>query len=375
MISWQSEISLPEKSHDFEYGYILNKEEDPVECDKDTLLEMLESDSNVKLVATPDHDSFIIPGSDFFTLQPLLKKRLHSIKDSIRWALISIAVFGGLMLFYAFVLDENYLLDKTGRLYLLVFGVIPLLNGLYDYFAIKRVNEKNYKNEAIEVMFAYWISQKRTISVYIATGIIILITLSQYISGFDASIHIAGLVKPDTFKGEYWRILTGPLLHGGLLHIFFNSIAMFIIGRMVIRVSDIYQFSIVMLISIILGSLFSMYFMPEQTSVGLSGGIMGLIGFLLIIALKQRKQVPHNILKSITITIILIVILGLGAPDIIDNAAHGGGLLGGILVGMASIRSKRQQIPYRSAIPLKIIGFVSIAVLMYSVVFLFGLLY
>jgi membrane associated rhomboid family serine protease len=159
------------------------------------------------------------------------------------------------------------------------------------------------------------------------------------------------------------------------MHIFFNATAIFIIGRMVIRITDFHMFSTVLLVSIIFGSLFSIYFIPEQTSVGVSGGILGLFGFVLIIAIKQRSLVPRNILKSMLNSLFLVAVLGVAATDIIDNAAHGGGLIGGIIMGLLLIRSKKQEIPYRSGVFITILGLISVGILLFGTILTFSVLY
>jgi membrane associated rhomboid family serine protease len=374
MNSWQSEIKLPEKPPELDYGYFLNNDKKPIKCDREALLQVI-GDPQVKFIATPEYESFIVPGSDYFSLQPILKRRKSATVDNILMSLIVIAITGTIYLLSSVGSDDGIGSSYTLKLNMLIFGILPLLNSLYELFVIKNINENNFKNEAINIQFSHWISQKRVISIYIVTAIIILITLSQFITGFKDSIVIAGLVKPDTLAGEYWRILSGPLLHGGVMHIFFNATAIFIIGRMVIRITDFHMFSTVLLVSIIFGSLFSIYFIPEQTSVGVSGGILGLFGFVLIIAIKQRSLVPRNILKSMLNSLFLVAVLGVAATDIIDNAAHGGGLIGGIIMGLLLIRAKKQEIPYRSGVFITILGLISVGILLFGTILTFSVLY
>src|SRR3982750_860878 len=57
------------------------------------------------------------------------------------------------------------------------------------------------------------------------------VTVAQFATGLDRSILLAGFVKPAFRHGEYWRILTGAALHGGLLHVLLNGYAFYSFGR------------------------------------------------------------------------------------------------------------------------------------------------
>lgn len=156
--------------------------------------------------------------------------------------------------------------------------------------------------------------------------------------------------------------------YGSIMHILFNSAALYVIGYRVIRISGFPYFAVVFLFSGLLGSLFRLFLLPSQSSVGASGGIMGLVGFMLIMSIKFKDHVPRNIIKSMLNSIILIAILGISAYDIIDNAGHAGGLIGGIIIGLLLIRKRDNMIPYKPTILVNILGIVSTIVLIGGIV-------
>ena len=371
MKNWDEQIEFPRKEPGIEYAYILKSEEKPVKCTHEELLRIIEDNEDVEFVTTPQNEGFILPGSDFETLQPVLRKKQTSIKHNLYFSIFYIVFFGGMMLLFSLISDHGFWSDRSGKLNLLIFGVIPVLNGLYELFSLRRINESNYLIESSEIKFNFWINQKKVISIFIITGILVLITLFQFITGLSDSIEIAGLDKPKTLGGDYWRLLTCILLHGSVLHILFNATAIFVIGHMVIRITGFSYFALVFLFSGILGSVFSLILMPNETSVGASGGIMGLIGFILIISIKLKDNIPRNIIKSMLNTIILVAIIGISAIDIIDNAAHGGGLIGGIIVGLICIRSRKNMIPYKPGLLINISGFISTLILIGGIVMIF----
>lgn len=275
---------------------------------------------------------------------------------------------GGLVLLDYSTSNADTRQASLTRLNLMILGVIPVLSALYQLFTIRRINESNYHQESSELTFGFWINQEKVVSIYIVTGVLLLIALIQLILGLGDSIEVAGLVKPATRAGEYWRLLTCTLLHGGILHILFNGVAIFAIGHMVIRITGFSYFAIVFLTSGILGSIFSLFFMPNTTSVGASGGIMGLIGFLLIVSIRFTDTIPRNIYKSMLLSIGFVALIGLFSMDIIDNAAHAGGAIGGILMGLLLIEKKENMIPYKPSIAITIMGIISTAVLLAGIV-------
>lgn len=297
MSNWENEIELPPKTSDIGYAYILKSDPVPIECDRETLMNILENEEEVEYVTTPDNDSFIPPGSDYETLVPVLKRNRIAIKSSINTALLYTVILGALMLFFGLTSDEGFWSDSFGKIYIMVFGIIPILNGLYELATIRKVDESNYQNEAVQIKFDYWIVQKKVVSIYLFTGVLVVITILQIVVGFADSIESAGLVKFQTRNGEVWRLLTCTMLHGNIIHILFNASAIYSIGWMTIRITSFWHFVLVFLVSGLTGSLFSLYLLPETTSVGASGGIMGLIGFILVMGIKLTS-IPRRLVNQ-----------------------------------------------------------------------------
>ena len=148
---------------------------------------------------------------------------------------------------------------------------------------------------------------------------------------------VAGLAKDAVSDGELWRLLTAELLHGHPLHLLFNFLALLAVGRLVEMHGHPLYVPTVFLLSALSASVFSLYFSAAPLSVGASGGIMGLIGFLAVVGLRRRHVLPRGFLKSIALSIALTAATGLVAHHFIDNAAHAGGLLGGLMLGIVYV--------------------------------------
>lgn len=138
-------------------------------------------------------------------------------------------------------------------------------------------------------------------------------------------------------NGEVWRLVAALFLHANLLHILFNMYALYSIGEEIEYVFGTKKFLIVYFVSGILSNLSSVVF-SNNISVGASGAIFGLLGFLLYKKWKERDLMLYgqslNIdMKALIMVIGINIFFGLSVPGI-DNYAHIGGLVSGFLLGI-----------------------------------------
>ena len=139
---------------------------------------------------------------------------------------------------------------------------------------------------------------------------------------------------PAIREGEYYRLLTGIFLHGGLVHLLFNCYALFVIGSQVENFLGRFKFLVIYLVAGISGALFSMIFGGNYASIGASGAIFGLMGALVYFGYHYRVYLGNVVKSQIIPLIILNLILGFCMTGI-DNFAHVGGLIGGTLMSIA----------------------------------------
>jgi len=138
------------------------------------------------------------------------------------------------------------------------------------------------------------------------------------------------------FSGQWWRLLTAMFLHGNLLHITSNMWALFNLGLLAEILYGRRNYIFLYLIAGLGGSVLSVWWHPQEVGVGASGAIFGIAGALLP-ALKFQKNprigmALKGALKSIFMFVVFNLALGATIP-VIDNAAHVGGLLTGLVVG------------------------------------------
>lgn len=141
---------------------------------------------------------------------------------------------------------------------------------------------------------------------------------------------------PLTLNGQWWRLLSCAFVHIGIIHIGVNMLALWNLGRFMERAYGTAIFLVIYLSSALLGSLLSVFMNPLVNSAGASGAICGLGGALLAFCLRRRAELPSLLVKGLRNNALqfigLTALIGFGIPGI-DNFAHLGGFLGGLLLG------------------------------------------
>ncbi|HSK51868.1 MAG TPA: rhomboid family intramembrane serine protease [Clostridia bacterium] len=168
----------------------------------------------------------------------------------------------------------------------------------------------------------------------IAVTVVISLTASYSAEGgflFDT----LALDKFAVADGEYWRLWTVTLLHADLIHLGFNMYALWIVGPLVERWYGGVWFLIFYLACAATGSVASFAFGGDIPAVGASGAVFGLFG---ILAAASRVHQPVDrqaraIASQIGMIILINLAFGFASGGRIDNAAHIGGLVGGLWFG------------------------------------------
>lgn len=210
-------------------------------------------------------------------------------------------------------------------------------NGL-EYF-IKVTDNINQKNEIKSKIAEKIFSFKKPIVTYSLIFICILVFILMYVLGNGSTDNYTLLVfgaNVDTLtkNGDYYRLFTSMFLHIGILHLLCNMYSLYIIGKEVENVFGKVKYLIIYLLSGIAGSILSLAFNHNTICAGASGAIFGLLGALLYFGYYYRTYLGATLTRSIIPVIVLNLIIGFTSSGI-DNAAHIGGLVGGILIAMA----------------------------------------
>ena len=174
----------------------------------------------------------------------------------------------------------------------------------------------------------------RSVTNLLVGAIALSYLIQLLVPNYEESLWISGA---EFDQGQYWRLITVALVHGGFFHLGFNLYALHVLGSPVELYFGATRYVIVLLISLIFGSLASALFNdPYTASVGASGMVFGLFGALALVGARVGIE-WRGIIGIVLINFALGFVLG-G----IDWRAHVGGLIGGTLATLLLDRSKKR---------------------------------
>ncbi|GJP46624.1 hypothetical protein CLOM_g5891 [Closterium sp. NIES-68] len=132
-----------------------------------------------------------------------------------------------------------------------------------------------------------------------------------------------------------WRLVTAMWLHGGMVHLFCNLLAIgFLLNRLE-KEFGLWRPSVIYLLSGVYSAVFSCLFLNAQISVGASGALFGLVGACLSELLMNWKLYDNRFSALMTLVVLIAINLAIGLLPYIDNFAHIGGCIAGFFLGFA----------------------------------------
>lgn len=178
-------------------------------------------------------------------------------------------------------------------------------------------------------------------------GVMYLLSLMLSARGIGLTANPLTFLAPDTRSlidlgatGTYpiehfhrwWTLISANYLHGGLLHILFNMLALRQIAPLVIREYGSYRMTTIFTLSGAVGFLVS-YLAGVSLTIGASAALCGLIGASLYFGKSRGGVYGQAVYRQVGGWAVSIVLFGLIVPGI-NNWAHGGGMVAGALLGM-----------------------------------------
>jgi membrane associated rhomboid family serine protease len=165
-------------------------------------------------------------------------------------------------------------------------------------------------------------------------------------------------------SGQWWRLLTVMVLHGGLLHWAFNSWALWAFGPVLEGLLGRARFVALYVGTGLVGAGASFAFNQTTLGVGASGAIFGLLGALIAYFFRRRSSGGSVPLQSLLLVLLLNLFIASRNPSI-DNLAHIGGFLAGLLaMGLYDAAGPRNHglrvaaltVPFLAGIALAVLG-------------------
>ena len=166
------------------------------------------------------------------------------------------------------------------------------------------------------------------------------------------------LYGPAVAEGEWYRLVTSGFLHASLLHIGFNMLLLFLLGRLLEPALGTPRFLVLYFASLLAGSFGALILDPNAYTLGASGAVFGLAGATFVIA---RGRGMDALAGEIGFLILFNLVWSFVGSHI-SVGGHLGGLVGGILCALVIVAGERGMLgPQRR--PLEYAAMIAVAAL------------
>lgn len=186
------------------------------------------------------------------------------------------------------------------------------------------------------------------VAIYVAEVRFAVSADDRWVSIGTRTLAALGAINPALIldHGEWYRLLIGPLLHGGVLHLGFNLFALMLAGFAAERLLGHAWFGAIFFIGALAGGVTSMWLgSPGMVAVGASGGLMALLAAGVVCSFRmvdnaERLQIQMPLMFVLVPSLIpLVTVDNIGG--VTDYAAHFGGAVAGVLVAIVLRRTWR----------------------------------
>lgn len=330
-----------------QYGYY---DGEPIPSSREELVRRLQEGQPTPRVWTPETPGVVPPWTVPYLFDAF---REHGLRRGRRLVM----VWGGVLLLvlgWAAAVGELRL--GTPATFFAFLAGLLLLSSISSYRTFARLTPGALREEVRDVRARPLPRSGPAHYTRLLGGAVIAVFLVQLLTlragngmdslwAFNSSALAVGIDREMVWQGEWWRLLTGELVHGNPLHLVMNLLALTALGRLLEAYAHRAYVPLAFLLSALGASAASVALTPGGLSVGSSGGIMGMFGFLAVMALRRRRLMPPGIGQAVLVNVGIIAGMGIVGYTFIDNAAHAGGLLAGGILGLLSVPAAGEE-PY-----------------------------
>jgi len=327
---WETVGLVPPKPASSDYGYVVKGQ--AIDTTREKLMEAVQYHPAITHVWTPDTPEPVVPQDVPFLLDVFRTKLRSQARNAI---FIGLALVGFVFLL-ALVRQEWNLVFRN---LFFVFGGLAIAEGIWRYMSLRHYGPEHAAGDVSAARFSEWL-KKKSLSGYTLTlaACIVIVAVAQSLSNF--SVEAAGLVKQAVWHGQSWRVFTATLMHADATHFLMNFLVLVQLAKIIEHTIERAFVPLVFIFSGAVGSVFSVVLYPNTTSVGASGGLIGLLGFITMAAYFDRTKYPPRYFRLMIEAIVFIGVFGLLGFGFIDNGAHLGGLICGLLMGWVCFKDK-----------------------------------
>jgi membrane associated rhomboid family serine protease len=199
---------------------------------------------------------------------------------------------------------------------------------------------------------------------YVLIAINVIVFLAEIASGSGglgeqrgSMIADLALFGPSVADGEWYRLVTSGFLHASIIHIGFNMLILFLLGRLLEPALGTPRFLVLYFASLLAGSLGALVLEPNAVTVGASGAVFGLAGATFVIA---RGRGMDALAGEIGFLIAFNLLFSFVSPRI-SLGGHLGGLIGGVLCALVIVAGEKGMLG-RNRLPLELLAMVAVGV-------------
>ncbi len=180
-----------------------------------------------------------------------------------------------------------------------------------------------------------------------ATHILLAINVAVFIAMVISGISVmepstTDLIRcgadfgPLTLTSQPWRVVTASFLHIGIIHLLLNMWCLWNLGPLLERFLGVWGALLAYVATGIGAAIASLSWNPMRVSAGASGAIFGFVGILISILYFAKLDAPPEGVRATLRSVVQFALINLvyGFAGGIDNMAHLGGLISGLVIGL-----------------------------------------
>ena len=177
------------------------------------------------------------------------------------------------------------------------------------------------------------------IAVYVYTSV----AGGNFLNTSDDMILLYGQVNGLViYNGWYWQLLTSMFVHASITHLVGNMLFLLIFGLRGEEMFSLPEYLLIYFLGGLTGNLLSLAFLPLNVpSAGASGAIFAMFGACTIYA---RRAVGQSIIGALIYAFFLLL---LSSGPNVNDSAHIGGLLAGLLIGYVLAIKRKPAAVYK----------------------------
>jgi len=167
-----------------------------------------------------------------------------------------------------------------------------------------------------------------------------------------------GLTGPALRHGQWWRLVSYSVVHFGLLHIGFNMLVLYMVGKVFEPGTGPIRFATLYVVSVLAGAAGALIATPHGLNGGASGGIFGVAAAATLVMSRRGVRFWDTGFGPLLVLNLALNLFESG----VSIGGHIGGIIAGALLAELMMQARKLEMPALGYVAATAIGLVSIAV-------------